>query len=88
MRLPSWKPGLSGLICLPDHTDKHRPRSYFVADVDEKGMYTAKTSLIKWSEAYYHRMTEFAEKERKTAFATLYLDDYDKWVSLGYLKEK
>jgi hypothetical protein len=74
----SWNPGLLGLICLPEHTIKGTKRLYFVADIDEKGLYSIETDLISWSEAYYTRMPQLAEQSGKTTFATLNLDEVEK----------
>jgi hypothetical protein len=88
MILQKWEPGLSGFICLPEHTDDNPPRLYFVADLDEKGLYTVRTSLISWSEAYYDKMPQLAAQEGRMAFTTLELKTYKEWVSRGYFRPK
>lgn len=90
MKLFDWRPGLSGLICLPEEGSLpgQKPRLYFIAEIDEKGLYEVREDLMRWWEAYYNQFPKLAEQEGKKPFKTPEGENYKRLLNQGYFRLK
>jgi hypothetical protein len=89
MRLPSWKPGLKGLIYLPEENTlpRQKNRPYHIYEINEQGELTWRAGPMSWTDAN-NEVQKLAAQENKQAFACPITDTYDKLVKQGYLKIK